>query len=142
MRQQGRIQAAIAAALFAVVVAGVFQRASAAPWEPAAYAKQETLKLRTMCPGEGEYWFPVWLVVVADQVYVRLGSKAADRIESNASKPILGVEVGGERFDKVRGIAAPEAAEAVGSAMAEKYTSDLVIRWFSHPLILRLVPEP
>ncbi len=142
MRQQRRIQAGVVAALLGVVVAGAFQHAKATSWDPSAYAKEETLKLRTNCPGEGEYWFPVWLVVVDDQVYVRLGSKAASRIECNATKPIVGVEIGGERFDKVEGIAAPETAEAVGNAMAEKYTSDLVIRWFPHPLTLRLLPQP
>jgi hypothetical protein len=28
---------------------------------------------------EGEHWFPVWLVVIDDQVDVRLGARAATR---------------------------------------------------------------
>jgi len=113
----------------------------ATEWNPATFAKVETLKLRTNCVPEGEYWFPVWLVVIDDQVYVRLGSKAVSRIECNSTAPFVGVEIAGERFDHVRGVPAPETAEQVNKAMADKYTSDLFIRWFSHPLTLRLMPE-
>jgi hypothetical protein len=116
-------------------------RAFAAGWEPTAFAKDDTLKLRTNCPSEGEYWFPVWLVVIDGQVYVRLGSRAAGRIQCNATSPFLGVDVAGQRFDHVRGVPAPEYAERVGKAMADKYTSDIFVRFFSHPLTLRLVPE-
>lgn len=115
--------------------------ASATEWTPATFAKEDTLKLRTNCPSEGEYWFPVWLVVIDGQVYVRLGGRAAGRIECNSTAPFLGVEVAGQRFDHVRGVPAPDYAERVGKAMADKYTSDILVRLFSHPLTLRLVPE-
>ena len=115
--------------------------AVAGSWEPATFAKQDTLKLRTNCPDEGEYWFPVWLVVIDGQVYVRLGSRAAGRVECNSSAPFLGVEVAGQRFDHVHGVPAPDYADRVGKAMADKYTSDIFVRLFSHPLTLRLVPE-
>ncbi len=115
--------------------------AVAAQWNPAAFAKEDTLKLRTTGPEEGEYWFPVWLVVIDGDVYVRLGSRAAGRVERNVTAPYLGVEVAGQRFDHVRGVPAPDDAARVARAMAEKYTSDLIVRWMSHPLTLRLVPE-
>ncbi len=115
--------------------------AVAAQWDPAVFAKEDTLKLRTTGPEEGEYWFPVWLVVIDGEVYVRLGSRAAGRVERNVTAPYLGVEVAGQRFDHVRGVPAPDDAARVARAMAEKYTSDLIVRWMSHPLTLRLVPE-
>jgi hypothetical protein len=115
--------------------------AAAAEWNPAAFATENTLKLRTTGPQEGEYWFPVWLVVIDGQVYVRLGSRAANRVEQNTTAPYLGVEVAGQRFTHVRGEPAPQLAERVAQAMADKYTSDILVRWFSHPLTLRLVAE-
>jgi len=127
-------------ALMAVLLVSA-PAAFAASWDPAALATQDTLKLRTRCPAEGEYWFPVWLAVIDGQVYVRLGGRAAGRVECNTTAPFLGVEVAGQRFDHVRGIPVPDDAERVGQAMAEKYTSDIFVRFFSHPLTLRLVPE-
>ena len=115
--------------------------ARGAQWSPEAFAKEDTLKLRTIGPKEGEYWFPVWLVAIDGQVYVRLGTRAADRVQANTSAPYLGVEVAGQRFDRVRGVPAPEYAERVGKAMADKYTTDIFVRFMSHPMTLRLVPE-
>lgn len=114
--------------------------AVAAEWQPEVYSQEDTLSLRTVCADEGEYWSPVWLVVLDKQVYVRLGSRAVSRIECNTSKPLLGVEVAGQRFDRMEGVPVPEMAAAVADAMADKYTSDLFIRFFPHPLTLRLVP--
>ena len=139
MHQRRRIRNIVAGWFALVLFAGPTLAAS---WDPNAFAKEETLKLRTNCPGEGEYWFPVWLVVVNEQVYVRLGSKAASRFECNGSKPMLGVEVAGQRFDAVQAVLAPEERDAVNQAMAAKYSSDLLIRWFPHPLVVRLVPQP
>ncbi|MFI5366686.1 MAG: hypothetical protein ACHQ4J_13800 [Candidatus Binatia bacterium] len=116
-------------------------RAFATGWESTTFAKEDTLKLRTNCPSEGEYWFPVWLVVIDGQVYVRLGGRAAGRVQCNSTSPFLGVDVAGQRFDHVRGVPVPEYAERVAKAMADKYTSDIFVRFFSHPLTLRLVPE-
>lgn len=115
--------------------------AVAGQWNPAAFTTEGTLRLRTTRAGEGEHWFKVWLVVIDGQVYVRLGSRAAERVESNTTAPILGVEVAGQRFDRVRGVPAPEYADRVAKAMAEKYTSDIVVHLVPHPLTLRLVPE-
>jgi len=110
-------------------------------WEPDRFAKEDTLKLCTNVPDEGRYCFPVWLVVIDHQVYVRLGSRAADRFERSTTKPVLGVQIAGQQFERVRGEAVPADAERVAQAMAAKYSSDVFVRWFSHPLTLRLVPE-
>ena len=125
----------------AFVCGGASAVAFAAHWDPAAFAKEDTLKLRTIGPKEGEYWFKVWLVVIDGQVYVRLGTRAAERVQANTTAPYLGVEVAGQRFDRVRGVPAPDFAERVAQAMADKYTSDIFVRFMSHPLTLRLVPE-
>jgi hypothetical protein len=135
----GRLLAGVTA--MAVALGVVSALARGAQWDPATFAKEDTLKLRTIGPKEGEHWFPVWLVVIDGQVYVRLGTRAAGRVEANTTAPYLGVEVAGQRFDHVRGVPAPEYAERVAQAMADKYTSDIFVRLFSHPLILRLVPE-
>lgn len=114
---------------------------NAAEWNPQAFAKEETLSLRTIGPEEGEYWFPVWLVVIDNQVYVRLGSRAAERVQKNTTAPQLAIKIADQQFDQVKGEEAPEMVNAVAEAMAEKYWSDLFIRFFPHPLTLRLVPE-
>ncbi len=128
-------------AIVMACVAAAGARAEAGGWRPVAFANESTLQLRTSVPAEGEHWFPVWLVVIDDQVYVRLGSRAAWRIQRNSTAPFLGVKVAGQQFDRVRGVPAPELAGRVAEAMAKKYTSDIFVRWFSHPLTLRLVPE-
>jgi hypothetical protein len=133
-RTWGAVPLGLTAALLVASSAAVAGR-----WDPAAFATEDTLQLRTTRAGEGEHWFKVWLVVIDGQVYVRLGSRAAERIESNTTAPVLGVEVAGQRFDRVRGVPAPDYAERVAKAMAEKYTSDIVVHLFSHPLTLRLV---
>lgn len=119
--------------------------AAAAPatpqWNPRAWSEESTLELRTQAPGEPEHWFKVWLVVIDGDLYVRLGGPATARIESNVGRPIVAVRVAGHQFDRVRGVPAPEYADRVMAAMAAKYWSDLLVRWFSHPLTLRLVPE-
>lgn len=129
--------------LAALLSASVWAPASApaADWTPATWADENTLELTTVGPGEGPHTFPVWLVVIDEQVYVRLGSRAADRIEHSTTKPRVGVTIAGESFPRVKGEPAPEMADRVGQAMGAKYWSDVLIRYFSHPLTLRLVPE-
>jgi hypothetical protein len=116
--------------------------AQAADWTPGPWKAEETVDLQTNVPDEGEYWFPVWLVVLDDQLYVRLGSKAASRVESSRTAPYMGVRIAGQQFDRVKGTPAPEMAAKVSAAIAEKYWSDMLMRHFSHPLTLRLAPEP
>jgi hypothetical protein len=130
---------ALAVALLSAVLAAP---SVAAEWTPRAWTDANTIELRTAAPGEGEHWFPVWVVVVDDQVYVRLGSRAAGRIEKNQTTPYVGVRMQGQQFERVRAVPAPDYAERVAQAMAAKYWSDVIIHHFSHPLTLRLLPEP
>ena len=125
----------------ATVVALVAAPVLAAEWKPSAYASESTLQLRTTAPGEGDHWFPVWLVVIDDQVYVRLGTRAAGRIERNTTKPYVGVRVAGQQLDRIKAVAAPESVERVARAMADKYWSDVLVRHMDHPLTMRLVAE-
>src|SRR5262245_32996586 len=112
-----------------------------ADWTPSAWTDQDTLELTTSVPGEGSYTFPVWLVVVDGQLYVRLGTRAADRVQKSTTQPMVGVTVGGKHFDKVRCEPAPDQAKQVAEAMRKKYWSDVLIQYFPHPLTCRLVPE-
>ncbi len=114
--------------------------AGAAEWNPSAFKDEQTLEMRTVGPEEGEYWFPVWLVVIDDQLYVRLGSRAAGRIQKNKTAPYIAVKVAGQEFDRIEIQEAPQMAEAVAKAMADKYWSDIFVHLFSHPMTLRLVP--
>jgi hypothetical protein len=102
----------------------------------------DTLELRTTDPGADPHWSPVWVAVLDEQVYVRLGGRAAGRIERNTTAPFVGVRIGGHEFERVRAEPAPDMADRVAKEMAEKYWSDLFIRFFPHPMTLRLVPEP
>ena len=128
--------------LIVVAVAGLTASAPAAEWTPRAWADANTIQLRTVAAGEGEHWFPVWVVVIDDQVYVRLGSRAAGRIERNETAPYVGIRISGQQFDRVRAVPVPDYAERVAEAIGAKYWSDVVIRHFRHPMTLRLVPEP
>jgi hypothetical protein len=139
-RQSVRITLLVVAVL---VTSGTLTSLPGLPvgWDPGAIAKQDTIKLRTVGPREAEHWFPVWVVVLDHEVYVRLGSRATGRVEENTAAPYLGVEIAGQRFDKVRGVPAPESAQRVAAAMAGKYWTDIFVRYMRHPLTLRLVPE-
>jgi hypothetical protein len=119
-------------------------RSAAAPvpgWTPGSWVTEDTLDLTTDRPDEGAYTFPVWLVVVDDQVYVRLGGRAADRVQQSKSAPHVGVAIAGKRFERVRCEPAPDQAPRVAEAIGQKYTSDILIRYLPHPLTCRLVPE-
>jgi len=113
-----------------------------AAWDPAAFDKENTLEFLTVGPQEGEHWSTVWLVVIDGQVYIRLGSRAADRMTQNTTKPDVKLRIAGQQFDRVKAEPAPEMADAVGKAMGDKYWSDVLIRHFRHPLTMRLTPEP
>jgi hypothetical protein len=118
---------------------------SAAPasagWDPARFSNESTLDFLTVSATDGEHWSRVWVVVIDDQVYVRLGSRAAARIEENIRTPTVSVRIGQEEFAGVDAIPAPEMAEKVAEKMAEKYTTDVFIRHLSHPLTMKLVPH-
>lgn len=115
--------------------------AVAADWDPQAFSKQDTLEFLTVGPDEGEHWSTVWLVVIDNQVYIRLGSSAAGRIEKNTTAPYVKVRIAGQQFDRVKAEAAPDMVDKVAAAMSEKYPSDMLIKYFNHPLTMRLTPE-
>jgi len=123
----------------ALSVAFLATPASAA-WDPARYIEESTLDFLTVGPEEGEHWSRVWLVVIDGQLYIRLGSRAAARVEANTRAPILSVRVAKEEFTRVEAVPVPEMAEAVAAAMAEKYTTDILVRHFDHPLTMKLIP--
>jgi hypothetical protein len=131
-----------AALLLVLVLVVAARRVPAAEWTPQAWVDEGTLEVRTIGPDEGEHWFPVWLVVLDGELYVRLGSRAVGRIEKNTAAPYVGVRVAGQQFDRVRADPAPDKVAPVAQAMGEKYWSDLLIRYFPHPMTLRLVAEP
>ena len=62
-------------------------------------------------------------------------------MQENTTAPQLAIKIADQQFDDVKGEEAPEMADAVAAAIAEKYWSDIFIRFFSHPVTLRLVPE-
>ena len=73
-----------------------------AAWDPQAFSKEDTLEYLTVGPEEGEHWSTVWLVVIDGQVYIRLGSRAAERMEKNTTKPYVKVRIAGQEFDRVK----------------------------------------
>jgi hypothetical protein len=115
--------------------------ARAAQWDPNAWVKEDTINILTVGPEEGPHDFPVWLVVIDGQVYLRLGSRAAERFNENTTKPFVGVKIAGQEFAKIRVQEAPEMEQRVAKAMSDKYTSDIFVRYFSHPLTVRLLNE-
>lgn len=102
------------------------------------FGDEATLQVLTVDDTGREHWSTLWWVVVDGQLYLRLGRQGAARIEGNRNKPFVSVKIGGQRFDDVRVIAAPEKTEAVAEAMAKKYRLDLLIRYLPHPLTVRL----
>jgi hypothetical protein len=64
------------------------------------------------------------------------------RVQKNTTSPYVKVKVGDNEFDKVHLEPAPDMAEKVAAAMADKYFLDLLVRHESHPMTARLVAEP
>lgn len=127
--------------LIAALASGCSPQVTVPSWDPAAFRQLDTLQFLTVGPEEGPHWSTVWLVVLDGDVYIRLGSRAADRMQKNTSAPHVGVRIGGREYERVRAEEAPTMAERVAAAMAAKYTSDLLVRHMAHPLTMRLVPE-
>jgi hypothetical protein len=125
-----------------LAVAGFLRVASAGEWTPGAWADENTVELRTAAPGAEAHWFPVWLVVIDGQLYVRLGSRAAARFDENVTKPVIGVRIAGKTFESVRGVIAPGMTEKVTAAMRDKYwlQGDVIVRRINHPYTMLLVP--
>ncbi|MBY0274107.1 hypothetical protein K2Z84_02105 [Candidatus Binatia bacterium] len=138
MRIASSLLAALGALLALVAVARADTPASA--WDPARWRDEDTVELRTTAPGDEPHWFKVWLVVLDGQLYVRLGGRAAGRFDGNITKPVIGVRIAGLEFDRVTGTVAPDMVGQVADAMADKYWSDVFVRFVDHPLTLRLAP--
>ena len=124
--------------LFVLVLSA---RPCGAAWDPASLGDEDTLEFLTVEPEKGEHWSTVWLVVLDGQVYIRLGSRASERIERNTAAPYVAVKIAGRQFDRVRAESVAEMAERVADAMADKYWTDIFVRYFAHPLTMRLVVE-
>jgi hypothetical protein len=129
----------VALALAATV--GCAKQVMVPRWDPAAFQALDTLQFLTVGPEEGPHWSTVWLVVLDDQVYIRLGSRAASRMQRNTTAPYVDVRIGGREYPHVRAVETPDRAGSVAAGMAQKYTSDVLVRHFSHPLTMRLEPE-
>lgn len=136
-------QAALGAGLLVAALATQPKLAHAADdaWNPAEFAEESTLQFLTVGPEEGDHWTTVWLVILDDQVHIRLGTAAAGRMERNTTTPIVKVRIADQEFASVRAEAAPDMVDRVGTAMGEKYWTDLLIRHTPHPLTMRLVPS-
>lgn len=105
-------------------------------WEK--FQNDETLEVLTIDSSGEEYWSTFWLVVLDGEFYLRLGSRGSDRIKGHTKMPHVSVKIGGQQFDQVKVVDTPDKAEAVAAAMADKYWSDMFIRYFSHPMTVRL----
>ena len=108
-------------------------------WEQ--FQDEDTLEVLTVDSSGEEYWSTFWLVVLDGEFYLRLGSRGSDRIKGHTKMPHVSVKIGGQQFDQVKAVDAPDKAEAVATAMADKYLSDLFIRFFPHPMTVRLDPS-
>src|SRR6516162_2612340 len=125
------------------LMSGVSAAGNLAPgWNPNAFQNESTLEVMTVGAKEGEHWSRLWLVVIDGRLYVRLGDRAFERVQKNIASPYVQVRIAGQRFDRVRVEAAPDMAEVVAAAMADKYFLDVLVRHESHPMTARLVAEP
>ena len=127
----------LALALVALTLTAAVARAD---WNAQAFSGEQTLEFLSVEDGS-EHWSTVWLVVIDGQVYIRLGSRAAGRMEGNATAPYVQVRIAGQTFPKVKAESVPDMADPVAKAMADKYWSDVFVRHFSHPLTMRLTPD-
>lgn len=131
----------LAASLLSLTLLSLASTATAAPWSPASWSAEETLQFLTDCPDEGEHWSYVWLVVLDGEVWVRLGSKAGGRVDCSKTKPMTSVKIAGQDFSNVEMVTVPAMTDRVAAAMADKYMSDIFVRYMSHPYTMKLVPK-
>jgi hypothetical protein len=113
----------------------------ASGWNPSAFQGESTLQIMTTEPDVGEHWSKLWLVVIDNQLYVRLGDRSYGRVQRNTTTPYLKLKVAGQEFDKVKLEEMPDMKDKVAVAMADKYFMDILIRHESHPMVARLTPE-
>jgi len=120
---------------------------AAAGWDPKSIADESTVEFLTVVPDEGEHWSTVWFVVIDDALYLRLGPRAAGRVEENSTAPRMKVRFSEGRVYTMQYAKAPEMAGRIADAMAEKYWSDFLGEPFrklglsSPPVMLRLVRD-
>jgi len=119
---------------------------AAGAWNLSPVEDQSNVEFLTVVPDEGEHWSTVWFVVLDDAVYLRLGPRAAGRVERNSTAPRMKLRFSDEQVYDVQYAKAPEMAERVADAMYEKYWTDFLGEPFrklgisSPPVILRVVP--
>jgi hypothetical protein len=134
--------AVASAALWIALTIRVGAAGNVAPgWDPNVFRDQSTLQIMTIGPEEGGHWSRLWLVVIDGQLYVRLGSRAFERVQKNTTSPYVKVKIGDQKFDRVRLEPAPDMADKVAAAMAAKYFMDILVRHESHPMTARLSAE-
>ena len=120
----------------------------ASEWKLADVAERSTVEFLTVGPEEGEHWSTVWFVAIDDAIYFRLGPRAANRIDKNTTSPRMQLRFDGKDVYAVRYEKVPDKAQAVATAMREKYWSDILGEPFrklgltSETVTLRLSPEP
>ena len=51
------------------------------------------------------------------------------------------IKIAGREFPSVEMVEAPDMADRVAEAMAEKYWSDFAVAWMDHPYTMKLVPK-
>ena len=134
--------AAFITALCLTLVAAARAADTAVPGlDPSTFRDESVLQIMTTEPEVGEHWSKLWLVVIDNQLYVRLGDRAYGRVQKNTTSPYVKLKVGGQEFDKVKLEEMPDMKDKVAAAMADKYFMDKLIRYESHPMVARLVPE-
>jgi hypothetical protein len=110
-------------------------------WDPAMFRDVSTIKIMTTEPDVGVHWSNLWVVVIDGQPYVRLGDRSYGRIQRNTTSPYVKLKVADKEFDKVKVEEMLDMKDKVAAAMADKYWMDILIRFESHPMVARLVPE-
>ncbi len=144
MKNRRIANAALFVAAISIVLAA---RARAADkpvpgWDPDAFRDESVIQIMTTEPDVGEHWSKLWVVLIDGQPYVRLGGRSYGRVQKNTTTPYVKLKVGGQEFDKVKVEEMPDMKDKVAAAMAGKYFMDKLIRYESHPMVARLVPEP
>ena len=111
---------------------------AAQTWTPEEWESGSTLRFATVGPDRQEQWSTAWYVVLYGDVYLRLGTAAAHRMEANLKAPYVQVKIGNQYFADVRADSAEGMTRTVNEAMAEKYTLDILFRYLPHPMTVRL----
>src|ERR1700723_1253352 len=109
-------------------------------WDPDTFRKASTIQIMTTEPDVGEHWSKLWVGVIDDQPFVRLGSRSYGRVQKNTTSPFVKLKVGDQEFDKVKLEEMPYMKDKVAAATADKYFMDKLIRYETHPMVARLVP--